>query len=263
MDHRQRDPGELCRLWQPQSRPDAWFQSRRTQLFHSTEFRSIRRWGWRIRWFHVARYSEQQFLSSAFSQRAELVSSPDLTLQDGRVYHITVGLASQSGSGQINFTTNNAEGGTYTSTFTVTPIFTLTNVNNSTEPAHVINCATDPTVTCSFPINGSGSWVLTSTTGFDPQSQGIPIVPSGVHVGGYTTVGQGAPAECRLAAVEPSRRVMAAARITNCTDKALWGRRSTGPNHQMIALKLPPPPPPPAPSPTPVPDPPTEEDATP
>jgi hypothetical protein len=121
-----------------------------------------------------------------------MVSSPDLTLQDGRVYHITVGLATQSGAGQINYTTTTAEGGTYTSTFTVTPIFTLTNNGNPAEPAHIINCATDPAFTCSFPINGSGNWVLTSSTGFDPQSQGIPVVPPGIHIGGgYITVGHG------------------------------------------------------------------------
>jgi hypothetical protein len=119
-----------------------------------------------------------------------LGSSPDLTLQDGRVYHVAVTLANQSGTGQINFTSTNSEGGTYSSSFVVTPIFTLTNVNNPGEPAHTINCATDPGVSCSFPINGSGNWVQTSSSGFDPQSQGIPIVPSGVHVGSYTTVGR-------------------------------------------------------------------------
>jgi hypothetical protein len=118
-----------------------------------------------------------------------LGSSPDLTLQDGRVYHVAVTLANQSGTGQINFTSTSSEGGTYSSNFVVTPIFTLTNVNNPGEPAHTINCATDPGVSCSFPINGSGNWVQTSSSGFDPQSQGIPT-PSGVQVGSYTTVGR-------------------------------------------------------------------------
>ncbi len=117
-----------------------------------------------------------------------LGSSPDMTLQDGRVYHVAVTLANQSGTGQINFTSTTSEGGTYSSSFTVTPILTFTNVNNPNEGAHTINCA-DAGAACSFPINGSGNWVQTSSTGFDPQSQGIPIVPSGVQIGGYTTVG--------------------------------------------------------------------------
>ena len=35
------------------------------------------------------------------------------------------------------------------------------------------------------PMGGSGNWVQTSSTGFDPQSMGIPIVPSGVQIGGF------------------------------------------------------------------------------
>jgi hypothetical protein len=117
-----------------------------------------------------------------------LGSSPDMTLQDGRVYHVAVTLANQSGTGQINFALTTSEGGTYSSSFTVTPILTFTNVNNPSEGAHTINCG-DAGTSCSFPINGSGNWVQTSSTGFDPQSQGIPVVPSGVQIDGYTTVG--------------------------------------------------------------------------
>ncbi len=131
-----------------------------------------------------------QFSATLSIKGLSLVSSPDMRLQDGRVYHIAVALATQSGTGQINFTTTSSEGGTYSSSFTVTPIFTLTNVNNPAEPVHTINCLTDPGVTCSFPMTGSGSWVQTSSTGFDPQTQGIPIVPSGVQIGGYSTVGR-------------------------------------------------------------------------
>jgi hypothetical protein len=117
-----------------------------------------------------------------------LGSSPDMALQDGRVYHVAVTLSNQNGTGQINFTTTTSEGGTFSSSFTVTPILTFTNVNDPSEAAHTVNCA-DASAACSFPINGSGNWVLTSSTGFDPQSQGIPVVPSGVQIGGYTTVG--------------------------------------------------------------------------
>jgi hypothetical protein len=117
-----------------------------------------------------------------------LASSPDLTLQDGRVYHVTATLATQNDTGTMNFTSTSSEGGTFSSSFTVTPILTFTNVNNSSD-VHTVNCG-DPSAACSFPISGSGNWVQTSSTGFDPQSQGIPIVPSGVQIGGYTTVGR-------------------------------------------------------------------------
>lgn len=119
-----------------------------------------------------------------------LASSPDLRLQDGRVYHITVTLATQDGGGQMDFTRTSSDGGTFNSSFVVTPIFTLTNVNNPSDGPYSINCLTDTTKSCSFTMHGSGNWVLTSSTGFDPQSQGIPTVPSGVTVGSYTTVGR-------------------------------------------------------------------------
>jgi hypothetical protein len=128
--------------------------------------------------------------SATLSLKAlNMVSSPDLALRDGRVYHITVTLATQGNGGQMDFTTTSAEGGTFNSSFVVTPIFTFTNVNNSSD-VHTINCLTNSSVSCSFPMNGSGNWLLSSSSGFDPQSQGIPIVPSGVQVGGYTTVGR-------------------------------------------------------------------------
>src|SRR5215469_11833078 len=116
-----------------------------------------------------------------------LASSPDVTLQDGRVYHVTVSLATQSDTGTMNFTTTTSEGGTFSSSFTVTPILTFTNVNNSAD-VRSIDCS--GSAACSFPMNASGNWVQTSSTGFDPLSMGIPTVPSGVQVGGYSTVGR-------------------------------------------------------------------------
>jgi len=126
------------------------------------------------------------FSASLSIKGLSLASSPDMTLQDGRVYHVTATLATQSDTGTMNFTTTTSEGGTFSSSFTVTPILTFTNVNNPSD-VHSVNCAN---AACSFPMNGSGNWVQTSSTGFDPQSQGIPIVPSGVQVGSYTTVGR-------------------------------------------------------------------------
>src|SRR5215813_4387667 len=89
------------------------------------------------------------FLASLALKGLRLSSSPDMTLQDGRVYHVAVDLATQGGTGQINFALTSSEGGTFSSTFQVTPIFTFTNVNDPGEAAHTINCATDPGVLCS------------------------------------------------------------------------------------------------------------------
>lgn len=116
-----------------------------------------------------------------------LASSPDLSLQDGRVYHITTVLA-DDGSGTMGLTRANSDGGTFTSSFTVTPILTFTNVNKPSDIV-TIDCSVQSN-NCSFSINGSGEWLLSSSSGFDPLSLGIPTVPSGVQVGGYTTVGR-------------------------------------------------------------------------
>jgi len=131
-----------------------------------------------------------QFSTTLSLKALSLVSSPDLVLQDGRVYHVAVSLATQDGGGQMDFTLTSSEGGTYSSSFIVTPIFTLTNVNDPSESAHSINCLTDTQYSCSFPMHGGGNWLLTSSDGFDPQSQGIPSVPAGVKLGNYTTVGR-------------------------------------------------------------------------
>jgi hypothetical protein len=180
-----------------------------------------------------------------------LVSSPDMTLQDGRVYHIAVALANQTGRGQINFALTTSEGGTYSSTFTVTPVFTLTNVNNPAEPAHVINCATDPGVTCSFPINGSGNWVLTSNTGFNPQSQGIPIVPSGVAIGGYTTVGHPTSGGMQVGCGGTKSSGYGCGQNNELHGQGSIGQAIHGTKPPTDCAKNPPPPPPPSPTPIP------------
>ena len=128
------------------------------------------------------------FSASLSIKGLSLASSPDVTLQNGSVYHVTATLATQSDTGTMNFTTTTSEGGTFSSSFTVTPILTFTNVNPPND-VHTVDCS-DASNACSFPISGSGNWVKTSSTGFDPQAQGIPAVPSGVQVGGYTTVGR-------------------------------------------------------------------------
>lgn len=180
-----------------------------------------------------------------------LSSSPDMTLQDGRTYHVAVSLATQSDTGTINFTSTSSEGGTFSSSFTVTPIFTFTNVNNPNEAPHTINCA-DSGSACSFPMGGSGNWVQTSSTGFDPQSMGIPVVPSGVQIGGYTTVGKP-----RFGGVQVGCGGTRSTGYGCGQNNELHGEGSIG--QQLHGTKPPndcaqnPPPPPPQPSPTPIP----------
>lgn len=128
-----------------------------------------------------------QFSATLSIKGLSLASSPDLTLQDGRVYHVTVGLSRQTDTGTMNFTTTTSEGGTFSSSFTVTPILTFTNTKNSSD-VHTIDCS--GSAACSFGMSANGSWVQTSSTGFDPLSMGIPTVPSGVQLGSYTTVGR-------------------------------------------------------------------------
>lgn len=194
-------------------------------------------------------------VSSSFSAPLSLkglsmASSPDMTLQDGRVYHVSIGLASQSDTGQVNFTTTTSEGGTYTTSFTVTPLITFTNVNNSND-TFTVNCTDPVNGACSFPISGSGNWLLTSSTGFDPQSQGIPIVPSGVQVGGYTTVGRP-----RSGGIQIGCGGTHSTGYSCGQNNELHGPGSAG--QAIHGTKPPgdcaaPPPPPPQPSPTPVP----------
>jgi hypothetical protein len=117
-----------------------------------------------------------------------MASNPDLGLQDGRVYHITLGLAF-AGSGTASFTRVNSDGGTYDSSFTVTPILTFTNVGTPHD-VHTVDCSQQANA-CSFVMGGTGGdWTLSQTGGFDPATLGIPIVPAGVQLGGYTTVGR-------------------------------------------------------------------------
>jgi hypothetical protein len=116
-----------------------------------------------------------------------LTSSANLTTEDGRAFAVTVGLV-YAGSGSASFTRVNSDGGTYTSSFAVTPLITFTNVSNSSQ-VYTVDCSQQAN-SCSFVLGGGGNWTLSSTSGFNPQSLGIPVVPSGVKVGSYTTVGR-------------------------------------------------------------------------
>ena len=189
------------------------------------------------------------FSASLSLKGLSLASSPDMTLQDGRVYHVTATLANQSGGGQINFTTTTSEGGTYSSSFTVTPILTFTNVNNPND-VHSVDCSSSSNA-CSFPINGSGNWVQTSSTGFDPQSQGIPIVPSGVQIGGYTTVGKGRSGGIQVGCGGTKSTGYGCGQNNELHGQGSLGQAIHGTKPPNDCA--PPPPPPPQPSPTPVP----------
>jgi hypothetical protein len=93
--------------------------------------------------------------------------------------------------------------------------------------------------------------VQTSSTGFDPQSQGIPIVPSGVQIGGYTTVGRG-----RFGGIQVGCGGTKSSGYGCGQNNELHGEGSAG--QAIHGTKPPndcaaPPPPPPSPSPTPIP----------
>jgi len=128
---------------------------------------------------------------------------------------------------------------------------TFTNVNNPNEAPHTVNCSS-PSSACSFPMGGSGNWVQSSSTGFDPQAQGIPIVPSGVQIGGYTTVGRP-----RFGGIQVGCGGTKSTGYGCGQNNELHGEGSIG---QQIHGTKPandcaqnPPPPPPQPSPTPIP----------
>jgi hypothetical protein len=119
-----------------------------------------------------------------------LVSSADIQIQGGDTFSVDVQLSNQDGTGHLDFSQTSSDGGTYSSTFNVTPVFTFTDTSNPGALPITVDCA-DPTYSCTFPLAGGGNWLFTSQTGFDPQSQGVPAVPAGVRIGnGYTTVGR-------------------------------------------------------------------------
>lgn len=106
---------------------------------------------------------------------------------DGRNYKVALTLA-YAGTGSASFARANSDGGTYDSSFTVTPIITFTNTANSSD-VRTVDCSLQ-TNNCSFVMSGSGNWTLSQSGGFDPSTLGIQAVPSGVQVGSYTTVGR-------------------------------------------------------------------------
>ena len=132
--------------------------------------------------------SSNRYSATLSLKGLHLSSSPDMQLQNGQVYHVDVTLATQNGNGRLDFSQTSSDGGTYNSNFDVNPIFTFTNTSPGSQPV-IVNC-TDPNYSCSFPMTGGGNWLFTSQSGFDPMSQGIPTVPSGVQIGSYTTVGR-------------------------------------------------------------------------
>ena len=131
-----------------------------------------------------------KYSASLSLQALHLSSTADITLQNSRnTYHVDVQLADQSGGGHLDFTQTSSDGGTYSSSFDVHPVLVFTNTFDTTQQPITVNC-TDTKYNCNFPMSGGGNWLFTSQSGFDPSSQGIPTVPSGVQLGSYTTVGR-------------------------------------------------------------------------
>jgi hypothetical protein len=121
-----------------------------------------------------------------------LESERDIVLQDGRAYHLHVGLSDTSaGTGSITLTRSNPDGGTFSSSFPVLPKLTFTNVSDPGD-ALTVDCASGG---CP-PLNMSSSnsaWVTSqgpSPGNFDPAAAGVTPIQSGITLSnGYTTVG--------------------------------------------------------------------------
>jgi hypothetical protein len=118
-----------------------------------------------------------------------LTSESNVTLHDGRVYHLDLVRSPTLGAvGSITVTRTTADGGTFSSGFDVLPKLTFTNVN---PPYDVVNidCAGGGCNPFHMTSSNSG-WVNPSTGGFDPNARGITPIRSGVTVQGYTTIGR-------------------------------------------------------------------------
>jgi len=119
-----------------------------------------------------------------------LESDGNVTLADGRVYHLTVTLSSTPASpGSITLATANGDGGTFDASFDILPKLTFTNVN---PPYDVVNIDCGSGGCSPFTLASSGTgWVQTGGPGgFNPDSHGVTPIRSGVTVQGYTTIGR-------------------------------------------------------------------------
>ncbi len=118
-----------------------------------------------------------------------LTSESNVTLADGRVYHLDLVRSPTLGAvGSITVTRTNSDGGTFSSGFDVLPKLTFTNVN---PPYDVVNidCAGGGCTPLHMTSSNSG-WVNPSTGGFDPNAKGVTPISSGISVQGYTTIGR-------------------------------------------------------------------------
>jgi hypothetical protein len=108
-----------------------------------------------------------------------MVSSSNLVLNDGRQYSLAVCLSdTKPSNGTITLTDNGTgDGGTFSSSFNVTPKLVFTNVNNHNDVIR-IDCGV---ANCNLKIASSGTGYA-QTGGphqFDPAAEGINSLPTG------------------------------------------------------------------------------------
>ncbi len=116
--------------------------------------------------------------------------SSNVTISGHGTYSVAVTLSSSGTStGTMHMTLSNSDGGTFTSTFTIVPKLTFTNVSN---PSDVVSIDCGVTTGCpSLSLSSTGTgWTRTGGSGgFSPSAKGVTPINSGIAVGGYTTVG--------------------------------------------------------------------------
>lgn len=116
--------------------------------------------------------------------------SSNVTITGHGTYSVAVSLSSSGTStGTMHMTLSNSDGGTFTSSFTIVPKLTFTNVSN---PSDVVTIDCGVTTGCpALNLSSTGTgWCRTGGSGsFSPSSKGVTPIHSGIAVGGYTTVG--------------------------------------------------------------------------
>ena len=119
-----------------------------------------------------------------------LESESDVTLADGRVYHLDVNLSSTApATGWITLTQANDDGGTLNNSFNVLPKLTFTNTSDPGD-VEVIDCGSGACSAFAMASSNTG-WVRSGGSGgFDPAAHGVTPIASGITVQGYTTIGR-------------------------------------------------------------------------
>jgi hypothetical protein len=121
-----------------------------------------------------------------------LVSSSNIELENGEVFSMQLCLSdTASPTGSITLTQVNGDGGTFASSFEVTPKLVFTNVNNHSDVL-TVDCASGGCGTISMSVSGAGYAQTGGPGNFNPNNEGIPIMPTGnvtvANCGGTHTV---------------------------------------------------------------------------